>query len=240
MGSDLKHVILHNLSLDVNCDKADGRAGMFQRVVAHDVDELIEAANHYGESWFKRDGAGAFFMLCRKWDRLEHHLRELGNYNIVQAIQLDRRAEGIIDDVRDLRRYLILVEAKCMELGGVPGEVAKGDKVAIGGGLHDTKRERDEALAINEEPTAAQLNPPDPYANLGTPEFSPRVPTKCDQLIAQLQHGLRDAERSGKHVPTVWDDCEHLTVELLLAIRLLRQRAPSSVTGGTGSPPSGL
>lgn len=108
----------------------------FLQVAAADVDGLIEAAIHYGESWYKRDGAGAFFMLARKWDRIENTLAKKGNYNILTEIQCDMRAEGLIDDVRDLRRYLLLVEAKLLELGTLPGEVAKGDKVAIGGDLH--------------------------------------------------------------------------------------------------------
>lgn len=132
----MKHVNFHNISLDVNPDLAEGRAGFFHKVVAADVDGLIEAAVHYGESWYKRDGAGAFFMLARKWDRIENHLKTAGNYGIIEAIRQDQRAEGIIDDIRDLRRYLVLVEAKALELGILPDEVAKGDKVAIGGDLH--------------------------------------------------------------------------------------------------------
>ncbi|MCK5131743.1 MAG: hypothetical protein KAR40_06270 [Candidatus Sabulitectum sp.] len=76
-----------------------------------DVDSLLEAQKNYGNSWKKRGGVGAFMMLARKWDRLEKQAEEKG-WDIFQAIQDDQRPEGIIDDIRDLRRYLLLVEAE--------------------------------------------------------------------------------------------------------------------------------
>lgn len=98
-------------------------------VACADVSALRRARQNYGESWCKRGGVGAFMMLARKWDRLENHLtkdtRKLGlmgtvgsaPYDILGAIRSDERAEGVIDDIRDLRRYLMLVEAKAAELG---------------------------------------------------------------------------------------------------------------------------
>lgn len=38
-------------------------------------------------------------------------------YDIFDAIERDERSEGIIDDIRDLRRYLLLVEAEMMARG---------------------------------------------------------------------------------------------------------------------------
>ncbi len=78
--------------------------------VAHeDVDSLVEAQKSYGDSWKKRGGVGAFMMLARKWDRIEKQVSEQG-YDIFHAHTVDEREEGIIDDIRDLRRYLLLVE----------------------------------------------------------------------------------------------------------------------------------
>ena len=60
-------------------------------------------------------------MLARKWDRLEMRLSKdikggaKGNaspYDIFAHVLADQRPEGVIDDIRDLRRYLILVEAE--------------------------------------------------------------------------------------------------------------------------------
>lgn len=75
-----------------------------------DVDALHEAEQSYGDSWRQRGGIGAFMMLARKWDRLEKQVNEFG-YDIFDAIDDDARDEGILDDIRDLRRYLLLVES---------------------------------------------------------------------------------------------------------------------------------
>jgi len=75
-----------------------------------DVEGLDKAEKSYGDSWRQRGGIGAFMMLARKWDRLEKQVNEFG-YDIFDAIDDDTRDEGILDDIRDLRRYLFLVEA---------------------------------------------------------------------------------------------------------------------------------
>ena len=93
-------------------------------IVTEDVVGLRKAQNSYGDSWKRRGGVGAFMMLARKWDRLENHVmvrrsrgtvaesKSADKYDIFAHIELDTRAEGILDDIRDLRRYLILVEAE--------------------------------------------------------------------------------------------------------------------------------
>ena len=80
--------------------------------IAHeDVQQLHEAEKSYGDSWKQRGGVGAFMMLARKWDRLEKQTKKF-KWDIFQAAHEDKRDEGIIDDIRDLRRYLLLVEAE--------------------------------------------------------------------------------------------------------------------------------
>jgi hypothetical protein len=81
-------------------------------VVSGDIVALVEAQKSYGDSWKKRGGVGAFMMLARKWDRLENQVKE-ENYDIFQAVLKDglEKKDGILDDIQDLRRYLILVEA---------------------------------------------------------------------------------------------------------------------------------
>ena len=79
---------------------------------------VLEAKDRgYGGSWLKRGGVGAFMMLCRKWDRLETAMdREgLDRYDIIDRGVADGREEGILDDIGDLRRYLLLVEAEIRE-----------------------------------------------------------------------------------------------------------------------------
>ena len=56
----------------------------------------------------------AMATVGRNEDRLEKQVNE-HNFNIFKASAKDKRDEGIIDDIRDLRRYLLLVEAEITE-----------------------------------------------------------------------------------------------------------------------------
>ena len=73
-----------------------------------DVEALRIAEVSYGDSWKRRGGVGAFMMLARKWDRLETQAHE-AKWDILEAIVEDTRDEGIVDDINDLIRYLMLV-----------------------------------------------------------------------------------------------------------------------------------
>jgi len=89
---------------------------ILDRIAVNDVAGLRKAEQSYGDSWKKRGGVGAFMMLARKMDRMENHAKKNG-FDIFKAIISDNRAEGVIDDIRDLRRYLILVEAEMISQG---------------------------------------------------------------------------------------------------------------------------
>ena len=82
-----------------------------QIICAEDWASLDKAEEDYGNSWKKRGGIGAFMMLARKWDRIENQVNDY-TYDIFLALDEDKRPEGLIDDIRDLRRYLLLVEAE--------------------------------------------------------------------------------------------------------------------------------
>lgn len=75
-----------------------------------DVAQLRAKDREYGGSWRRRGGPGAFFVTCRKWDRVAHQLTTHGG-ELAAALDADRRAEGILDDLGDLRRYLLLWES---------------------------------------------------------------------------------------------------------------------------------
>ncbi len=80
-----------------------------QTIADGDVVALEKAEKSYGDSWRKRGGVGAFMMLARKWDRIENQVKAQ-QYDVFHAIEADRRSDGIMDDIQDLRRYLMLVE----------------------------------------------------------------------------------------------------------------------------------
>jgi hypothetical protein len=95
-----------------------------ESVAQSDVTGLKIAERSYGDSWKKRGGAGAFNMLARKWDRIEKAVSGAVHaspgapgaspYDVFEHLAADRSADGLIDDVRDLRRYLMLVDAEML------------------------------------------------------------------------------------------------------------------------------
>ena len=97
--------------------------GHLPDVLKEDERVLREKFISYGDSWKRRGGAGAFMVLARKWDRLENYMgqeKPPGNarqWDIFSFIEEDPREEGVLDDIRDLRRYLALVEAECVARG---------------------------------------------------------------------------------------------------------------------------
>lgn len=97
-----------------------------EAVARDDVEGVRRAEESYGGSWMRRGGVGAFMGFARKWDRLEKQLsrsimdgRDLvaAEYDIFAHAAVDPRSEGVIDDIRDLRRYLLLVEAELRARG---------------------------------------------------------------------------------------------------------------------------
>ena len=82
---------------------------LIQNLANTDVAKLKQAQESYGDSWRIRGGVGAFMMLARKWDRIENQVRKDG-YDVFKTIYDDPSDSGILDDIRDLRRYLLLVE----------------------------------------------------------------------------------------------------------------------------------
>ena len=82
---------------------------LIQNLANIDVAKLKHAQESYGDSWRSRGGVGAFMMSARKWDRIENQVSKDG-YDIFKTINNDPSSSGILDDIRDLRRYLLLVE----------------------------------------------------------------------------------------------------------------------------------
>ena len=90
---------------------------LLRDIASADVTILEDKGRAYGSSWRKRGGAGAFFMLSRKWDRIENQMEAAG-YDIFEPVRKEMVAgttDGLLDDIRDLRRYLLLVEGHVMD-----------------------------------------------------------------------------------------------------------------------------
>ena len=83
-------------------------------VAQNDLEALKRAETSYGDSWKRRGGVGAYMMLARKFDRIEHQAEKHG-WDIFEAGEVYAGEAGLLDDIRDLRRYLILVENEILE-----------------------------------------------------------------------------------------------------------------------------
>lgn len=90
---------------------------LIAKLAQEDVEVLRSKGQTYGNSWKRRGGVGAFMMLARKWDRIENMVQNQ-NWDIFSIAD-------VLEDVADLRRYLLLVEAHMRE-EGVAGEPTAG------------------------------------------------------------------------------------------------------------------
>ena len=84
-----------------------------KEVAQNDLHALKRAETSYGDSWKRRGGVGAFMMLARKFDRIEHQAQKHG-WDIFEAGEVYKGEAGLLDDIRDLRRYLLLTEEHIM------------------------------------------------------------------------------------------------------------------------------
>lgn len=103
-------------------------------VAGSDLQFINKKDRQYGASWKKRGGVSAFMMLSRKWDRIEEFMGSSG-YDIFKYIALEsghqQGTDGtMLAEVRDLRRYLMLVEAEAISQGWAEPETSP-DKIDL-------------------------------------------------------------------------------------------------------------
>ncbi|MBL8550602.1 MAG: hypothetical protein JNJ73_11515 [Hyphomonadaceae bacterium] len=118
-------------------DSDRGFLAELQPIADQDVATIEEKERAYGDSWRRNGGIGAFMIFARKWDRIKQRVSgevpakegEPGaaRDNILEHIAADRRAEPILDDIRDLRRFLLLTEAEMAARGAVAIGAARDD-----------------------------------------------------------------------------------------------------------------
>lgn len=125
------------------CNLADSGRGYLDQLASiarSDVAAVEEKEKSHGSSWKRSGGIGAFMMFARKWDRIKQRVVTrieaadgapgAARENMFEHVVADRRAEGIIEDIRDLRRYLMLVEAEMAARGAVEIGTARDNREA--------------------------------------------------------------------------------------------------------------
>jgi hypothetical protein len=109
-----------------------GHMAYLRAVARGDVEHLKIKEATYRGSWKRRGGVGAYMMMARKWDRLEGIVSKTydvfsiigGQCDADKAIRPNEPvgSDGtVLAEIRDLRRYLLLVEAEMAARGAVTG-----------------------------------------------------------------------------------------------------------------------
>lgn len=94
--------------------KTNVARGRFEDITASYVDVLMAKQPKYGDSWRKRSRSPGD-NISRKFDRIDEALELHGN--IWDALRADPSDTGLIDDIRDLANYCILVHEHACVLG---------------------------------------------------------------------------------------------------------------------------
>lgn len=130
MSHEYRHFIPQIAENDARC------------VVAKDIE--------YGGSWLKRGGVSVFMMLARKWDRIEELMQRPGplRWDILRHAYADDRDEGLLDDIRDLRRYLILVESEILHQ--IEEETKRAHRAVMVGAGNTIAKEMDKHPALRD------------------------------------------------------------------------------------------
>jgi len=108
-------------------DEFARRARQKDRLIAIALKQALKTFDkdkEYASSWRQRNGVGAYFTIVRKWDRIENAAqaktfmdKPVQQYDLFQRFELDRREEGILDDVMDLVGYCLVLVEHMMECG---------------------------------------------------------------------------------------------------------------------------
>ena len=129
----------------------DGHLKHIEAIAQEDAAGLLKAHESYGPSWKKRGGIGAYLVMIRKFDRMELAAERSG-WDILEAVKNDPRSEGVIDDIRDARRYLMLIESWLREIG-VVGAGDHRDNVPIDPGVSSLEKAHPYKDSGNGHPT---------------------------------------------------------------------------------------
>lgn len=161
-GGDMKHMLF------------------IEAVLHQDFACLVEKERTYKGSWKKRGGVGAAMMTLRKVDRLENILAS-SSYDVFQAVAASKGSEAdgtALAEIRDLRRYLILVEAELMSRGVVAvgrasGAPAEPPASFLASGAHNSVKEDSNKHAFLRIQDGLSLVE---YEEAGVPVIDARLP----------------------------------------------------------------
>ncbi len=198
-----------------------GHMEFLEAVAGGDVRALRKKEASYGSSWKRRGGVGAFMMMARKWDRLEVMLAKsnaiMGKYDIFEHIETAPHGEDgtVLAEVRDLRRYLMLIEAEMMARGAV----AKPEDTVFKGPNYVelteiTRQAFRSALVGRDEAGVTDPNPPIISTLIGRPSAERCVPRYGGAPLPEPA-GPGTPDDGGHHEPRAGRGVQALTASLV-------------------------
>lgn len=106
------------------------QADTIKHVAEIAVKKTIAKEATYKGSWAKRGGKGAFFVMARKWDRIEEACKAQ-DWDIFKALQVDKALDGMFDDMIDHIGYYLLILAYMLNHIDTPPDDPKEDHVVV-------------------------------------------------------------------------------------------------------------
>lgn len=114
LGQPFKDIPMNNVVIPTLSPENQAMVNRLNRFIVPLIARTARKNEEYGGSWKQRGGTDSFFMLARKWDRIEVQCRR-HHFNILEALRQDMRPEGLVDDIDDLIGYLLLVRNEALK-----------------------------------------------------------------------------------------------------------------------------
>lgn len=99
----------------------DGLKSALEIVTKQDLEGVLVGEEEYSRSWLRHGSVGAFFTMIRCMHRFDVLCSRPASNNIEYDVFqhcLDSIGDsGVLNSVRDARRYLLLLEAELIRLG---------------------------------------------------------------------------------------------------------------------------
>lgn len=211
-------------------------------IAAEDARFLVERDASYGSSWKKRGGVGAYMMLCRKMDRLDNLMQQNGDYGRLKEWDIfshitanpEGRDGSVLAEIRDLRRYCLLVEAEMVERGVVEPPPVPVQKQRV----YDSAKIQGMVGGGGGGPSNYKFVDPEEFRE----ELNKIAPARSVKDSTQILTPAVPAEDSNKHAPRLRRQQNHTELMALPKEDQLRYRwvegeqsyvlQPGKVVGG--------
>lgn len=194
-----------------------GHMAYLKAVADGDVEFVRMREATYRGSWKRRGGVGAYMMMVRKSDRLEEMLssphsvmdrgvdKTPGKYDVFEAIAVNSSGQdgSVLAEIRDLRRYLLLIEAEMSSRGEIIIYEATRPTVAE---FEEILREPDAPVEVLSDGSTRKMTMGELDAASMRPEISEHAPDALDRITLAIDNIVE------KELPDLGHGARHQTL----------------------------